>query len=348
MSTKIDKECKQSFKPMLVKTKYQIDLLHKRKSYDLTIEQKVSFQCKLRINNDIYLSESEHERAQRCQERHSFPLDPDTPQNTKIDLHDNGSPFVTDWFLFFTNGQLKLTFDRIFDSLIDGIQKEGQLNFETRLTEMINFLLEIRNEKPKMSKDKRMKNLQEACAKLYTKGSFLFHVVNRALRENDRSKLASLGPYCYLVYTYIGSQLTEYFSIRHNLRRHIKSTESSLMIVYRGDSATNKKINEYWQAAGQKDKYFKWLIFVSTSLDENVAKTFARNILYEIELDRNATNDQFVHLENVSYYRDEREVLLRPGVRFRVNRVNQMKSDEKINFVRVYITIIPSYISNLI
>ncbi|CAF2601852.1 unnamed protein product [Rotaria sp. Silwood2] len=193
-----------------------------------------------------------------------------------------------------------------------------------------------------------MKRLQEACVKLYTKTSFLFYVVNRALRENDRSKLASLGPYCYLVYTYIGSQITEYASIRHHIRRQINTTESSSIVVYRGDRATNEKINEYCQAAGQKDKYFKWLSFVSTSLDENVAKTYARNILYEIELRRHSSNDQFVYLEKISYYTDEREVLLRPGVRFRVNRVDQMESDKKINRAKIYITIVPSYVSNLI
>jgi hypothetical protein len=156
--------------------------------------------------------------------------------------------------------------------------------------------------------------------------------------------MVTLGPFCYLVYNHIGSRFTDHMSIRHRLRQLIHPTESRSMIVYRGDHVTREKIEEYRQAAGQKDKYFKWLPFVSTSLDIEVAEKFGRNILYIIELRRYTSNDQFVSLEKNSYHKDEVEILLRPGVRFRVDKV---KFDEETGRERVYIRIVSSYVSNL-
>ena len=55
-----------------------------------------------------------------------------------------------------------------------------------------------------------MSKFQQVCAILYTQQRFLFRSVNKALRENDRNKLTSLGPYSYLLYPDIGSQITEF------------------------------------------------------------------------------------------------------------------------------------------
>ena len=189
-----------------------------------------------------------------------------------------------------------------------------------------------------------MFKLEEACAKLYTKHSFLFRIVNQTLREDDRSKLSSLGPFCYLLYTYVGNQPMKHVSRRYSRLQQMYSKESLPIILYRGDCTTDEKIKEYREVAGQKDKYVKWLSFVSTSLDENVATTFSHNILYEIELNQHLSSDQFAYLESISYFQDEREVLLQPGVRFRVKKVYQLKSDEHVDRTRIRVTILPSFI----
>ncbi|CAF3696148.1 unnamed protein product [Rotaria socialis] len=332
---------------LFTKNKYRFNSSKKENAFDWEDIQNVTLRSKLYTFDDTYLTESEDERVRRRHERQSFPLESKVIQNTESDPRDDGSPFVTDWFLYFTNGQLRLSFNDLFDALINGIRKEGQFRSESELNKIINALIDIKKDDSIKSKGERMKRLEEACAKLYTKTSFLFEVVNRTLRDNDRSKLTSLGPYCFLVYNYIGSQMPKYTSIPSYFRRRSNSTQSSSIVVYRGCGATMELINQYRQAAGQKDKYFKWLSFVSTSLDESVAKTFICNVLYEIELQQNALNDQFVNLENISYHADEREILLRPGVRFRVSRVETIETDKLKDITKISISIVPSFISLL-
>ncbi|CAF3980676.1 unnamed protein product [Rotaria sordida] len=168
--------------------------------------------------------------------------------------------------------------------------------------------------------------------------------VNTALRDDDRTKLDTLGPYCYLVYNNIGRRLKDYLSIRHRLRQAVHPTESQSMIVYRGDHISREIIEEYRQAAGNNNQYFKWLSFVSTSLSREVAESFGCNVLYIIELQRHLTNDQFTNLRRTSFIEDEEEILLRPGMRFRVDKV---EFDDLTGRQLVHIKIVPSYVFNL-
>jgi hypothetical protein len=330
----IEKAYRHGANEIFIRNNYRIDFAHQLQVH---IDDS-SRQRPIRRHSDV----NDEERWHR--ERYAFPLDPTVSQSTVMDTQYHGSPLIIEWFESFTNGKLKFTFNRIFDLLVEGIRKEGQEQGDSNITQIIDFLYEIKSDTSKLQNTKRIEKLQEACAKLYTKDCFLFALTNRTLRDHDRSKMVTLGPFCYLVYNHIGSRFTDHMSIRHRLRQLIHPTESRSMIVYRGDHVTRERIEEYRQAAGQKDKYFKWLPFVSTSLDVEVAEKFGRNILYIIELRRYTSNDQFVSLEKISYHQDEVEILLRPGVRFRVDKV---KFDEETGRERVYIQIVSSYVSNL-
>ncbi|CAF3101005.1 unnamed protein product [Rotaria sp. Silwood2] len=116
------------------------------------------------------------------------------------------------------------------------------------------------------------------------------------------------------------------------------------MIVYRGDTITKEKLDDYCQAAGNINRYFKWLCFVSTSIDKDIAEIFGTNVIYKIDLGRYEWNDQFVDISNLSNYPSEKEILLRPGVRFRVDQVD---IDENTSRAYVHIHVLPSYISTL-
>jgi hypothetical protein len=212
------------------------------------------------------------------------------------------------------------------------------------MKDIIRTLKLIKDETTKKDERKKMKQLQDSCAKLYTKQCFLFRVVNTALRDDDRSKLDTLGPFCYLVYNYVGRHINDDLSIRHRLLQIVHPTESKSVIVYRGDHIPREKIEEYREAAGRKDKYFKWLPFVSTSTERDVAETFGLNVLYIIKMQRYLSNDQFTYLNKNTYIESEEEILLRPGARFRVLKV---QFDEISGRRLIEIEIIPSYVSNL-
>jgi hypothetical protein len=182
--------------------------------------------------------------------------------------------------------------------------------------EIVQSLNVVKDETLRKKDKKRIEKLQDCCVTLYTKDCYIYRVVNTALRDDDRTKLDTLGPYCYLVYDNIGRRLKYYLSIRHRLQQTFHPTESQSMIVYRGDHISREIIEEYREAAGNNNKYFKWLSFVSTSLRRDVAESFGCNVLYIIELQRHLTNDQFTNLQRNTFIEDEEEILLRPGMRF--------------------------------
>ena len=279
-----------------------------------------------------------------CRERFSFPLTMTSHASATVDTAYYGSQFVRDWLLAFTHGKLDVKCDAIFPALIHGLAFEGRNEAENVVNNIVHDLDTVREETSKQKECRRMMKLQDCCLKLYTKQCYLFRTVNTALRDDDRTKLDTLGPYCYLLYNCVGRHNNHDLSIRQHLQRIVHPNKSQTMIAYRGDHASRKEINEYRQAAGLKDKYFKWLPFVSTSTDRDVAETFGSNVLYIIELQHYLSNDQFTRLDKNSFIECEKEILLRPGVRFQVITV---KSDDISGRALIHIKIIPSYVSNL-
>lgn len=135
----------------------------------------------------------------------------------------------------------------------------------------------------------KVKNL-DCAARLYTAESFLYRLVNTALMNNDMSKIDTLGPFCYLLY----------FRLRLDRKREDQT-------LYRGATLSMTMIDEYKQAVG---KTIIWLGFTSTSKDRRVAEMYAGNALFII-LAKDTWHPQN-DISKLSYYPDEREVLLSP------------------------------------
>ena len=280
-----------------------------------------------------------------------FRLDRELDVNTNTSASEDdvtyyGSKFVADWLLKFTDGKLKAKFDMVYPALVLGIQIEGRLKRarDTIIQGLIDELEKVKNETKEKNESKRVANLRKCCVKLYTKDCFLFSLVNATLRDDDRTKLDTLGPYCYLVYNDIGDRSGDHSSVRFRLRQLFLPRQAPPRLVYRGDFITKQKLDEYHQAVGQRHKYFRWLPFVSTSHKRSVAEFFAQNVLYIIELGRAMSNDQFTDLLDNTFKKDEEEVLLRPGVRFHVEDIDS-NSDQRWPIVRI--KLVPSYVSNL-
>lgn len=322
---------------------YRIDLKHfvEISIYDSNEQRLISRQhrCCPSILNDPN-TERDNGRGKRL----SFPLNSATNCSTSEDTNYHGSSFITDWLLKFTKGKLNVTFDSIFPVLVQGLKHEGQSAVAQEIEYIINELnnIEIRTRRKK--EEKKMDELKVCCVKLYTQECYIFRVVNTALRDNDRSKLDTLGPYCYLVYNYIGRDANN-GSIYHRFQQALGLIKSQPMFVYRGDYISSELLEKYRHASSENNiKYFKWLPFVSTSLNRKIAEKFAYNVVYIIELQRHSTNDQFAGLSTLSAYQEEEEIILRPGVRFLVAKV---QFDDLTKRYLVYTRIIPSYVSNL-
>lgn len=255
------------------------------------------------------------------------------------DTLNYGCSFVTDWLILFTKGKLKIKISRLVAALVSGILIEGekkQHHAEAR---------RLKNEIESIKK-KTISNLQKCCARLYTKPCFLFRLVNKTLRDNDRSKLFTLGPFCYLVFNYIGIRHNEYSSIRNQLKRLVKNEDdnNSEITVYRGETLSMNDIEIYRNAVGNGD-FYKWVSFVSTSRSRDVAEKFGVNVLHIITIKRSSSNDQYVDLQPITYCKDEEEILLRPGVRFKIDNAYEDPNTRRYTF---HIRIEPSFVSNLL
>lgn len=248
-----------------------------------------------------------------------------------------GSIFITDWLILFTKGTLKIKLLQLIDALINGILIEGEklnvLNEAQHLTDEIRSI-----------KKKNIENLEQCCARLYTKPCFLFKIVNETLRDNNRKNLITLGPFCYLLYNYIGIRHNKYISIRQQIKKIFKSTEQfPSIIVYRGEELSLDQIEIYKQAVGKGFAY-KWSSFISTSKSRDVAEMYGSNVLYIIQIQRISSNDQYVDLSSIAYITDEQEILLRPGVRLKIDKFHV---DSRIGRSVFDVQILPSFISNI-
>ncbi|CAF3805922.1 unnamed protein product [Rotaria sp. Silwood1] len=345
VSSNIDKAFRQGLEELFTNEGYRIDLKDFVQEHinDRNCKQLILRRRRHPHKSSISNNKTNEDEYQRY-ERFSFPLGLVSSCSVSADTNYYGSPFIEEWYLTFTNGKRKVTVDSIFPVVIEGLREEGKTESEDVVRNIMNILNKTREKGLRKSEKKRMIELENCCAKLYTNSNFLYRIVNSALRNNDRTKQYTLGPYCFLVFNYIGRHLNDDFSIRHRFRQSLRSTEPQLITVFRGDYISPEIIQEYRQAVGNKSKYFKWLSFVSTSSDRAVAEEFIRNALYIIDLQRYSSKDQFVDLSSISSYQDEKEILLQPGVRFQVIKV---ELDNTNNTHLVHIKIVPSYVSTL-
>lgn len=151
--------------------------------------------------------------------------------------------------------------------------------------------------------------VQRCCVRLYTAESFLYKLVNSTLRTDDRSKLDTLGAYCFMLWYYLYS-----------------GSEKKLTL-YRGADLKVETIEKYKQAVGRS---LKWLAFTSTSKDREVAEIYSVNTLFIIET-MVGRNDSYwaKDITWISKYHDEQEVLITGGHPFKVVRVDQNLEDGK-------------------
>ena len=105
------------------------------------------------------------------------------------------------------------------------------------------------------------KEILECAIRLYTRDSFLYKLVNSTLRNDDLTKVDTLGPFCYL--------------LREHLFYADKSKEK--LTVYRGSTLTDEMIDEYKQAVG---KWIQWPAFTSTTKSRQVAEMYEGNTLF--------------------------------------------------------------------
>jgi hypothetical protein len=292
------------------------------------------------------LPQNELVRRKQLNARLSSPIGQIQRCSATKDDEYYGSEFIGKWERIFTDKNGRITFNSIYEPLVAGLTKEGEidLNNEDDVAKVISVLNEIKTETVRKRNKRRMEALQYCCVVIYTMDSYVYRVTNNALRENDQTKLLTIGPFCYLLFNYINERHNDSSSIKCRFKRALRSWQGKFLTVHRGDVITDELIEDFRNAIGDDSIYFKWQSFVSTSHNEKVAEKFEHNVFYVIELDHHSARDQCIDLTDISIHEDEKELLLRPGVRFKVTKV---ESDRQSKQHKVYIRILPSPLSLL-
>lgn len=164
----------------------------------------------------------------------------------------------------------------------------------------------------------------------YTRDSFLYVILNKALRQQNYLILIALRFFIYDLF--------------HALIAH-KEFSEPVIKVYRGQALDIGELNNLIDNQG---KFISMNSLLSTSGDQGVARFFAessidptdtrlRAVLFEIEADTLRTDSKpFADITKSSYYRDkEDEVLFMAGSIFRIIDVRKTSEKDSIWLVKM-------------
>ncbi|CAF3599622.1 unnamed protein product [Rotaria socialis] len=146
--------------------------------------------------------------------------------------------------------------------------------------------------------------------KWYTRDSFVYRMVNKALRQQD---LGTLYAFRRLIID-IHQQL-------QNLHKQATSTQL-IQHFYRGQLLSHQELDQFQQNIGN---FVSMNSFLSTSIDRQMAAAFVGeqddlcNVLFDLRVNPKLSGTKpFADVTLLSYYRDEEEVLFMLGAIFRI------------------------------
>ncbi|CAF1213409.1 unnamed protein product [Adineta ricciae] len=153
----------------------------------------------------------------------------------------------------------------------------------------------------------------------YTKESFLYVTLNRALRMLDLDMLLKMSFFMRDLH----QQIEQLHCISYNQQQ---------LMLYRGQGMSNLDFEKLKQS---ENGLLSFNNFLSTSTDREVSFHYADSvrsmnntvgILFEMEINPPITSTRFATLDNISYYGDsEKEVLFSTHAIFRVTKLEQLE-----------------------
>jgi tetratricopeptide (TPR) repeat protein len=154
----------------------------------------------------------------------------------------------------------------------------------------------------------------------YTLESFLYGMLNHALRTFDIDILVKMG--------FFIQDLHEQIKQRHSNFRIVKNP----LTVYRGQGMFNNEFEKLQKNAN--GGFLSFNSFLSTSIEKSVAKHFAcynlndedrKAILFEIELDTSISSVPFTSVKDLSAVPGEEEILFSMSTVFRIGEIKEIE-----------------------
>ncbi|CAF1058414.1 unnamed protein product [Adineta ricciae] len=175
----------------------------------------------------------------------------------------------------------------------------------------------------------------------YTRDSFLYRIVNHALRTQDIATIRKFSPFIYDMY----SQVSEHY------RKFRLAKDGSIRALYRGQYLSTEELAYLVSVVKSRNPIIKLMTFCSMSLDPNVALNFALPIanripcLFEIIITHEYYDQEgfttfgtqaFADISSISVMPEEQEVVFAPMANFRVKYVG----DPSIHSDRPWVPIV--------
>lgn len=167
----------------------------------------------------------------------------------------------------------------------------------------------------------------------YTAESFLYMMLNRALRILDADIIIKLGFFICDLHRQIEQlHFEQYLGHKHSF------------IVFRGQGLL---IADFEKLMKSKGGLISFNTFLSTSLDRNVSLDFAKHvdrnsemmgILFEIIIDPSVSTTPFARVDNVSSYQSEKEILFSMHTVFRVGQLQSLDGSNRLWQVKLTLT----------
>lgn len=208
----------------------------------------------------------------------------------------------------------------IFTKVLKEILLELQYNKEKSMNELVAFCRSqfAENDQELANTDDFSRDYRsEAAIWWYTRESFLYRMLNRALRILEADTIITMGFFVRDLHEQI-VQLDSKQRISH---------DSGPFVVYRGQTLT---LQDFIRMRKSKGGLISFNNFLSTSRDMSVASHFARSashqkgfvgILFVMHIDPLQSSTPFADVTESSYYNRESEVLFSMHSVFRINSI---------------------------
>lgn len=279
--------------------RYRIDFNH-------FIQINIKDETKQRpIKRETLTNRNECLRANRF----GSALSVDSPSSTVLGSFDSWCPFLTAWLNSPSGKRSVLDFSKCIQACAEGIVREAAVHGSHSNTEAAHMA-----ERILLCLKKSRVEASIQCINLYTKDSFLYSVLNEALRKHDRSKLETLGPLCQLI------------------RSYSRIAQDYIGTVYRGTELSHTDIQLYKQHIGE---WKTWQAYTSTSKDRLMAEMFGGTLFIIDITDIKLSAPRAYDIAHLSQYPEEKEVLIPAGVSFQILSVEQDPSQKTIIHVRI-------------
>lgn len=221
-----------------------------------------------------------------------------------------GCSFLNAWLKTAAGKRALFDFSSAVQACADGIRQEALVT-STKTEIQGNWMAE----QLLALKGASRREVAQVCINFYTRESFLYRVLNAALREQDHSKLSTLGPLCFLI-------------------RNIANAGSEFIgTVYRGVQFSSEMIESYKQSISL---WRTWPSYTSTTKNREIAE-IRGNVLFTIRIYRSSVSGAALayDIERISHFPSEEEVLLAAGIAFQILSVDDSSPKKIIIEIRI-------------